>query len=503
MNPSQMRGYGSEMAVRIGVYTILLFGALALYVFSRAEVREDTPVPLPEEPQEAVTTPTSTPVSVATSAPIFESETPKKEEVPKISGATGGLLEPQKSSAVRPRTDVDLPADRSAFMFPSPYGTRGYRITIPSDCGGRDCVHAIGYSYWSNMNNSAGSDTAYVFVSLDVSRGGEGPTLFAIDKKAETVRKIGPLFAENDLRRYASGEGWYFSLTNPSILYVHPRSTSPTLERYDIFSRATEVVFDISHAEDVFGKGRYVFQLHSSADGAVHSFTVKDINTYASLGCGVYQERTDTFKYYPKTGEYDECQIDKMGRYLVIKEQVDGTEGEDNRIIDLDTDKETRVYDKDGAAGHSDHGYGYMIAADNWYREPVWRGWRLGTDPLGPGTITYREPQWETSSIDHISWNNARTGSLASQYLCGSAASRKIGPRTNEIVCFRADGTGNALVVAPVMTDLDARGGGDDYTQAPKGNLDPTGEYFIWSSNMGGDRLDVFVVRIPYQKLFE
>ena len=49
----------------------------------------------------------------------------------------------------------------------------------------------------------------------------------------------------------------------------------------------------------------------------------------------------------------------------------------------------------------------------------------------------------------------------------------------NEIVCFRLDGSRTVLVVAPNMTDLNASGGGsDDYSKRPKGNLDPTGEYF-------------------------
>jgi hypothetical protein len=57
------------------------------------------------------------------------------------------------------------------------------------------------------------------------------------------------------------------------------------------------------------------------------------------------------------------------------------------------------------------------------------------------------------------------------------------------------------LVVAPVMTNLNASGGGDDYGKSPKGNLDVTGEYFLWSSNMGTSRIDVFMVRIPLAKL--
>jgi hypothetical protein len=68
-------------------------------------------------------------------------------------------------------------------------------------------------------------------------------------------------------------------------------------------------------------------------------------------------------------------------------------------------------------------------------------------------------------------------------------------------VCFPLDGSLRVLVVAPVMTDLDAAGGGDDYAKAPKGNLDVTGQYFLWTSNAGGGRLDAFIVKVPSQQL--
>ena len=74
-------------------------------------------------------------------------------------------------------------------------------------------------------------------------------------------------------------------------------------------------------------------------------------------------------------------------------------------------------------------------------------------------------------------------------------------PRNNEIVCFRLDGSLQVVVVAPVMTDLNAPGGVDDYRKQPKGNLDVTGQYFIWTSNVGGSRLDAFVVKVPTQLL--
>jgi hypothetical protein len=60
------------------------------------------------------------------------------------------------------------------------------------------------------------------------------------------------------------------------------------------------------------------------------------------------------------------------------------------------------------------------------------------------------------------------------------------------------------LVVAPVMTNLNASGGGrDEYWKLPKGNLDITGQYFVWTSNAGGNRLDAFVVKVPAHLLVE
>ena len=51
--------------------------------------------------------------------------------------------------------------------------------------------------------------------------------------------------------------------------------------------------------------------------------------------------------------------------------------------------------------------------------------------------------------------------------------------------------------MAPVMTDLDASGGGSEYYKLPKGNLDITGQYFIWTTNTGGNRIDAFLVKVP------
>ncbi|PYR63838.1 MAG: hypothetical protein DMF91_02215 [Acidobacteria bacterium] len=416
--------------------------------------------------------------------------------------ATGGFIEAATSTAVRPLLSSSqiqslLPA-RGAFVFPAPYLTQGIRITNATDCGGTDCVDYVGYSYWRNMNNHAGSVTMYVFVTLDRARGGGGPTLLA----TSTVTKIGPLFAASSALSWATGEGWYFSATRPTALYLND---GPSLKRFDVLSKMFETVFDVTTQPALFGTNRIIWQVHSSSDDRVHSATLKDGSTYADLGCFAYQEDIRRFSYYPirtTPDAYDECQIDKSGRWLLIKENVDGQFGEDNRIIDLSTGIETTLLDQNGAAGHSDNGFGYMVAADNWDSHPnAIKLWTFGQSPL-TGRLVYHSMDWNVSAPNHVSHANAKAGVVpAQQYVCGSAANRTNTNRANEISCFQLDGSLRVLIVAPVMTDLNAAGGGDDYSKMPKGNIDITGQYFIWTTNMGGNRLDAFLVRVPSQIL--
>lgn len=52
------------------------------------------------------------------------------------------------------------------------------------------------------------------------------------------------------------------------------------------------------------------------------------------------------------------------------------------------------------------------------------------------------------------------------------------------------------------MTDLNAAGGGDVYGKTPKGNLNITGRYFIWTTNIYSPHLEAFVVKVPSEVLF-
>lgn len=153
-----------------------------------------------------------------------------------------------------------------------------------------------------------------------------------------------------------------------------------------------------------------------------------------------------------------------------------------------------------GSLGHHDSGFGYVVGHDRYNHLPnATLAWNLS--PFTRGPVDHIDYNWELVQVQHISHTNAQPGiPMEQQYACGSNADRRSYAQ-NEILCFRLDGSLTQLVVAPIMTNLDASGGGAEYDKMPKGNLDVTGRYFIWTTNLGGNRLDAFLVKVPSQLL--
>jgi Bacterial Ig domain/Purple acid Phosphatase, N-terminal domain len=417
----------------------------------------------------------------------------------------GGFIRKSYDAPDRPRLSQSqvqnfVPNGRGKFTFPAPYNTEGVRITVPSDCGGSDCVDYVSYHYWKNSNNHQNSDSMYIFASLNRNRGGtEGPTLFNYNKLTDAVTKVGPLFDSSSKWSWASGNGWYFSAAQPTKLYVYYWG-DPTLYRYDVETHVFDQVLDITSRTDIFGSNRNITQAHSSDDDKVHSFTIQD-SGFSPLGCGVYNENTGRYQFFPKTGDFNECNLDGSGRWLII---IDGSADNDNYIVDLQNNSEKVILNQDGRLGHLDTGFGYMVG--NSGSVPVPQATLLYKFPLATtsypvGPVVFYNVDWNTGIVNHASHQNRKPGvPPEQQYACGSNLDSNPS-RENEIACFRMDGSYDALFVAPVMTDMNAPGGDCDYCKYPKGNLDVTGQYFIWTSNMYGNRLDMFVAKVPSQLL--
>lgn len=437
--------------------------------------------------------------------------------------AGGGFVEKAGSPALRPRlsrTQIEafLPAGGAtgAFTFPAPYNTDAVRLTNAQDCLGLDCVWYVGYSYWRNTNNHVGSSDMLIFLGTRTNSGGQGPILLRYNKATEQVQNLGPLFTPDLVHHYSTGEGWYFSATQATKLYTFlPGHTE--LRRYDVVTRTFDAVpalslDDCARPAVCPADALFITQPHSSDDDAVHSASVQNA-AWQRIGCVVKRGRR--YSYYPPPAGYglDECHVDKSGRWLMLLETT-SSGARINRIVNLRNGTIRTIEDVQGALGHHDTGHGYAVGADTYnglpnatilLRFPP----SSTTRPLGP--VVHFNKRWDIAAANHIAHGNASALSRPEdQYACGSNATRVL-DMEDEIVCFsldanrHGDGSLDVLVVAPVMTGLDANGGddgsGSDYAKLPKGNLDVTGRYFIWTANTLSDRLDAFLVKVPAERL--
>ena len=107
------------------------------------------------------------------------------------------------------------------------------------------------------------------------------------------------------------------------MLYIslQGQSALAALRRRSTVRCAT--VFDVASRPDLFGSNRYPWQIHSSSDDRVHSATLKDGSSCRTSGASSTTRTTASSSSFPQKGiNYDECQIDKSGRWLVIKEKT-------------------------------------------------------------------------------------------------------------------------------------------------------------------------------------
>ena len=278
-------------------------------------------------------------------------------------------------------------------------------------------------SYWPNVNYHAGRPDLLVILSLS-----DTVTLFSVDKASGRVQKV------RALPFHVTGEGCYWSFQQPHTIFV-PQGNR--LVAYDVMS---------GESRDTVTAASPITQCHSSLDGRVHSFTIA-----GSAGVS----RDGAIRVFPPQAAYDECQIDKSGRWLLIKE------GDGNRIVDLDTGKEFVIANAAGAVGHSDMGWGYVVGEED-QSDPggVFRLWTFTTNgPVNGGPVYFTD--W-TGLSRYVSHCSATQAPPDQQFALFSSSYLGDAPRANELVVARLDGALQCRVVCPNLTDLSAPGGGED-----------------------------------------
>jgi hypothetical protein len=437
----------------------------------------------------------------------------------------GGFLETQgtgsRTKYTAPQIAALVPATRSWFTFAAPYGTEAYRLTIGSDCQNLDCVNYTGYSYWMNINNHVGQAELQIFLGLAPARLGDGPNLFRVHKTTNAVTKVGPIFAVGSPYRNHTTETWYWSYVLPNAIYMIEEPTHRRLMRYDVATQQFTPVMTIlgqglASCSTASTCDKFITQAHSDATDTNHTASLWQTvgNVDVALGCVTYNTTTLVFRFYPKTGNYDECILDKSGRWTLLLEDHNpnatgcGTNNscDDNEMVVFDNTTGNQVLNYTGpvnTAGHSDTGFNYLVTQDGHNAQPsatIRWDYQLPTPTVGP--LLHKSNDWSHPMMLHPSHQNARSGvAFSQQFFCGSGADRST--FRNEVTCARLDGSTDELIVAPIMTNLDTAGGccAGDYSKFPKGNIDVTGRYFIWTTNLSGTRLDAFLVKVPSQLL--
>jgi hypothetical protein len=103
-----------------------------------------------------------------------------------------------------------------------------------------------------------------------------------------------------------------WSSTDANVIYAHDFNS---LWSYNVASRAYTRVANLAA---LLGGGHEVWQLSKSADYNVFAWTEEDAS-YVVAGYLVYKRSQNAIVYRVATTQLDEVQIDKSGRYLVVK----------------------------------------------------------------------------------------------------------------------------------------------------------------------------------------
>jgi len=413
-----------------------------------------------------------------------------------------------------------LPSTRSAFTFPAPYNTQGVRVTLPSDCpNSSNCVQYIGYDYWARMNNSAGSPFMYILVGLGKGPGALGPTIYKYDKDKDKMTLFEHLFTNFPQVVVNSAQTMYFSHDHQYGLYYY---TSTSLNRINILTQKATTIFNLG-SYGGYQSGDSLYMCSSSYDDNTHSCIIENSGN-TPLGCLIYHSDSGQFHLVPNSvlqsgTTVHQCHMGADGQYMIM---TGSTTPYNNTVVwNIASNSSTYIPWSSGGGGHFVPGYGYYLQLDGQSSAggKVERLWDVSNLSSG-GAIIWEQPWSSTcpsgscSTVpQHPSWLNALPASqvpIAQQYACDSTSNYQSPEAAfgNQIYCFYLDksvapANMQSLVVAPTMINQTKTGcPGGSYGQYPKGNIDFTGHYFIWSANLDSNsNCQVFITAIPTANL--
>jgi len=369
-----------------------------------------------------------------------------------------------------------LPPAGGRYVDPT-FGTTIIRVTDENDGLGATTM----YSYWPSFNR----DTTLFFISV-VVRASWGkdwvPYLYSFDPSTATFTKRGRLWGNLPLL----AEGAIWSGRDRETLFG---LNGLRLYQFNVVQKSYVLLKDFAGA---YPGATSAWQMSKSTDDRFFAFTLKS-PTYADIGVLVWDRQLDrTYtRGIPDPGAYDESHLDRTGRYLFI------------------VAKDTAVWDYAAGAirsmtriGHYDVDDGRVVSGCTVSTgTPRFCIFDVTANPITETEVFVRpQNNWDTER--HISWlANDRTTFFMSHYVPRRIPPERWKAHMDEITQHWTDGTWRRL--AHHRSEV-WNHGGNTYSPSPRGNIDPSGRYFIYTSNWDGSRnpdgsprTDVFILVVP------
>jgi hypothetical protein len=352
-----------------------------------------------------------------------------------------------------------LPPAGETFTDPV-FGTTILRVTDD-----RDGRHShVAYSYWPTFNR----DSTRFHISV-----AGAPTLYEFDPEQLRIGGRQPLF---EPPTPAGGrprwEDAIWSGTEPNIIFAHDMRR---LWAYDVVTQEYQLLKEFDGQ---------IAQMSRSIDDNVFAFSRRFED--GGQGCLVWNRQTDQI-LEERSDSLDEVQIDKSGRYLLIKTGQQGRGKIEARVADLRTGRTADLTDDepDFAPGHSDNGHDSVIGHDNWRNQLSGR--RLSA-PHQHFTVLDLKSDWRQGLHVSMLADDERWVMIS---FYGDQAGEV--PFRGEIIQVATDGSQRVRRLAHHRTVTSG-----EYWKIPLANISRDGRFVAFTSNFDNSgQTDVFILVVP------
>jgi cysteine-rich repeat protein len=361
-----------------------------------------------------------------------------------------------------------LPAAGGTLVDPT-FQTTILRVTDATTADGDSCGTA--YSYWPTFNRTSTRLWALC---------GTNGVLFDFVPATLALSNPRPLFVSPPPGGHAVAEDTIWSGTDSNLVFTHDASR---LWSYDVSNGSYALVKDLTALQP----GLLLHQMSRSADDDVFAFTTKEATSADVTGYVVYRRSTDSYPVRVATPQLDEVQIDRSGRFLLVKTGLGGATAIRNRVIDVATGGVQELTDgaPDFAVGHSDNGAGTVIGYDHWNDRLTQRS--LAT-PHALFTVQPFNDDWQSLHLSLLA-DDERWATVSYFRSYDPAPWRAL---HQEIYQVATDGSGRVRRLAHHRSEY----GG--YWDSPRANVSPDARFVAFTSNWGGSsRQDLFVLVAP------